>query len=106
MEVIQEQLAVVSLNTMYFYDSNKGACVYPRSWFEAQSHLTCGLRSIQTTYDASVERVAMATTAAVGGCEQGDPDDPGNLQFDWLEVQLARFRSRGMQVRVSGARGA
>lgn len=46
----------------------------------------------------------MAITAAVGGCEQGDPEDPGNLQFDWLAVQLARFRSRGMQVRLRWSR--
>ncbi|KAA1466378.1 hypothetical protein DENSPDRAFT_831193 [Dentipellis sp. KUC8613] len=61
-EVIPKQLAVISLNTMYFYDSNK----------------------------------------AVGGCEFNDPDDPGNLQFDWLEVQLETFRKRGMQVWLSG----
>ncbi|KZT74415.1 endopolyphosphatase [Daedalea quercina L-15889] len=61
-EVVPDQLAVVSLNTMYLYDSNK----------------------------------------AVGGCEQSDPEDPGNLQFDWLEVQLERFRRRGMQVWLSG----
>lgn len=35
----------------------------------------------------------------MGGCEYGDSDDPGNLQFDWLEVQLDRYRDRGMQVR-------
>lgn len=35
----------------------------------------------------------------MGGCEYGDRDDPGNLQFDWLEVQLDRYRDRGMQVR-------
>lgn len=38
---------------------------------------------------------------AVGGCEPTDPEDPGNLQLDWLEVQLSMFRSRGMQVRFS-----
>ena len=36
--------------------------------------------------------------AAVGGCEPKDPQDPGNLQLDWLEVQLKTFRSRDMQV--------
>lgn len=36
--------------------------------------------------------------AAVGGCEYGEADDPGNLEFDWLEVQLDRYRNRGMQV--------
>ncbi|KAH8094784.1 Metallo-dependent phosphatase-like protein [Cristinia sonorae] len=61
-EVIPSSLAVISLNTMYFYDSNK----------------------------------------AVGGCEPKDPEDPGNLQLDWLEVQLKMFRSKGMQVWISG----
>ncbi|KAJ7700104.1 hypothetical protein B0H17DRAFT_279239 [Mycena rosella] len=61
-EVVPDAVAVVSLNTMYFYDSNK----------------------------------------AVGGCEFKDRDDAGNLQFDWLEVQLKGFRARGMQVWISG----
>ncbi|KAH9853441.1 hypothetical protein C2E23DRAFT_867908 [Lenzites betulinus] len=61
-EVVPESLAVVSLNTMYFYDSN----------------------------------------TAVGGCERTGPQDPGNLQLDWLEVQLKAFRDRGMQVWLSG----
>jgi len=61
-EVIPDTVAVISLNTMYFYDSNK----------------------------------------AVGGCEFNDRDDPGNLQFDWLAVQLKSFRSRNMQVWLSG----
>ncbi|PIL37181.1 hypothetical protein GSI_00873 [Ganoderma sinense ZZ0214-1] len=61
-EVILNSVAVISLNTMYFYDSN----------------------------------------AAVGGCEHSDPQDPGNLQFDWLDVQLELFRSRKMQVWLSG----
>jgi len=39
---------------------------------------------------------------AVGGCEYREPDDPGNLQFDWLEVQLKMFRQRGMQVWIIG----
>ncbi|KZT12740.1 uncharacterized protein LAESUDRAFT_13671 [Laetiporus sulphureus 93-53] len=61
-EVIPNSLAVVSLNTMYFYDSNR----------------------------------------AVGGCDPTDPEDPGNLQFDWLQVQLEIFRKRGVQVWLSG----
>jgi len=61
-EVIPDELAVISLNTMYFYDSNK----------------------------------------AVGGCEYSEPNDPGNLQFDWLEVQLNIYRKRGIQVWLSG----
>ncbi|KAF9009052.1 Metallo-dependent phosphatase-like protein [Cyathus striatus] len=61
-EVIPNELAVVSLNTMYFYDSNK----------------------------------------AISGCPYLDRDDPGNLQFDWLEVQLKMYRERGMQVWLSG----
>ncbi|KAF8897542.1 endopolyphosphatase [Infundibulicybe gibba] len=61
-DVIPGQVAVISLNTMYFYDSNK----------------------------------------AVGGCGFLDPNDPGNLQFDWLEVQLKTIRYRGMHVWISG----
>lgn len=36
----------------------------------------------------------------MGGCEYTERDDPGNLQFDWLEVQLDRYRDRGLQVRA------
>ncbi|KIK68138.1 hypothetical protein GYMLUDRAFT_81588 [Collybiopsis luxurians FD-317 M1] len=61
-EVVPNRLAVISLNTLYFYDSNK----------------------------------------AVGGCMLNEPEDPGNLQFDWLEVQLKSFRDRGMQVWLTG----
>ena len=38
------------------------------------------------------------TMTAVGGCVPHVEDDAGNLEFDWLEVQLDRFRDRGMQV--------
>ncbi|KAJ7068283.1 hypothetical protein C8F01DRAFT_1117593 [Mycena amicta] len=56
-EVVPDSLAVISLNTMFWYDSNK----------------------------------------AVGGCLFTERDDAGNLQFDWLEVQLKGFRARNMQ---------
>ncbi|KIM25254.1 hypothetical protein M408DRAFT_331351 [Serendipita vermifera MAFF 305830] len=39
---------------------------------------------------------------AVGGCVPHMRDDPGNLQFDWLDVQIERFRDRGMQVILAG----
>ncbi|KAG7096940.1 hypothetical protein E1B28_004338 [Marasmius oreades] len=61
-EVIADHLAVVSLNTMYFYDANK----------------------------------------AVNGCPFNELSDPGNLQLDWLEVQLKMFRERGLRVWLSG----
>ncbi|RDB22520.1 Endopolyphosphatase [Hypsizygus marmoreus] len=61
-DVIPDEVAVISLNTMYFYDSNK----------------------------------------AVGGCTFRDADDPGNLQLDWLEVQLKHYRNRGLQVWITG----
>uniref|UniRef100_A0A0W0FJR2 Uncharacterized protein n=1 Tax=Moniliophthora roreri TaxID=221103 RepID=A0A0W0FJR2_MONRR len=61
-EVVPDHLAVVALNTMYFYDSNK----------------------------------------AVDGCPYTEPNDPGNLQLDWLEVQLKIFRERRMQVWLTG----
>ncbi|KAG5643953.1 hypothetical protein DXG03_009304 [Asterophora parasitica] len=61
-EVIPNEVAAISLNTMYFYDSNK----------------------------------------AVGGCPFKNRDDPGNLQLDWLEVQLKLYRDRNMQVWITG----
>lgn len=61
-EVVPGALAVVSLNTMYFYSSNEG----------------------------------------VNGCPTGDDDDPGNQQFAWFEDQLTTFRSRQLQVWVTG----
>ncbi|KAJ7591020.1 Metallo-dependent phosphatase-like protein [Mycena floridula] len=61
-DVVPDALAVISLNTMYFYDAN----------------------------------------TAVNGCGFKDPDDPGNLQFDWLASQLESLRSRAMQVWITG----
>ena len=43
----------------------------------------------------------MATPSAVGGCEAHDATDPGNLQLDWLEVQLQAFRLDRMSIRMS-----
>ncbi|KAG6897450.1 hypothetical protein C0992_001450 [Termitomyces sp. T32_za158] len=39
---------------------------------------------------------------AVDGCNFHDQDDPGNLQIDWLEVQLKMYRERDMQVWITG----
>lgn len=39
---------------------------------------------------------------AVGGCQLHDSNDPGNMQFDWLDVQLQLYRQRGMQVILVG----
>ncbi|KAK2466218.1 hypothetical protein APHAL10511_001860 [Amanita phalloides] len=61
-EVIPDELAVISLNTIYFYDSND----------------------------------------AVGGCPYHEHKDPGNLEFNWLEVRLRHYRDRGMQVWLTG----
>lgn len=39
---------------------------------------------------------------AVGGCDYANPKDPGNIHLDWLEEQLEAFRSRQMQVWITG----
>ncbi|OBZ76592.1 Endopolyphosphatase [Grifola frondosa] len=83
-EVIPDSVAVISLNTMYFYDSNTGK-VSPHSF----------------AYNLALTSFHGNRTA-VGGCEYTDPQDPGNLQFDWLSVQLEMFRRRGMQVWLTG----
>ena len=80
-EVIPNSVAVISLNTMYFYDSNTG--MSPHTSYVKSRILTS----------------RHGDGAAVGGCEHSDPQDPGNLEFDWLEVQLQMFRERKMQVR-------
>ena len=64
------------------------AFAYPRSL----------LRSPTTQYIRSNRH---DWVAAVGGCDPKDPEDPGNLQYDWLEVQLQTFRRRGMQVSIT-----
>jgi len=69
---------------MYFYDSNKG----DNYLHTMKSRILSDSRSL---------------TAAVGGCQFTDPSDPGNLQFDWLEVQLKAYRRRGMQVSSTGS---
>ncbi|BEI80477.1 hypothetical protein CcaverHIS002_0110060 [Cutaneotrichosporon cavernicola] len=60
-EVIPDQLAVISLNTIYFFVSN----------------------------------------SAVDGCRPGS-GEPGDLEMEWLEVQLQGYRDRGMQVHLIG----
>ncbi|KAG8692017.1 Endopolyphosphatase [Ceratobasidium sp. 423] len=55
-ELVPNRLAAISLNTLYWFDSNK----------------------------------------AVDGCPKKG-NDPGTLEFDWLEVQLKIYRSRKMQ---------
>ena len=81
-EVVPNSMAVISLNTMYFYDSNTGMSPHT-------SYVTS--RILTSRHD---------NHAAVGGCEFSDPQDPGNLELDWLEVQLRLFRDRKMQVRM------
>lgn len=46
-------------------------------------------------------KTVLIFSPAVGGCSFNEPDDPGNLELDWLEVQLKIFRDRGMQVSTS-----
>lgn len=79
-EVIPDQLAVISLNTMYWFESNSG---------ELFAFVS---REMATAADV---------TTAVDGCRDRS-SDPGALQMDWLEVQLDNFRERGMQVYLIG----
>jgi endopolyphosphatase len=41
--------------------------------------------------------VVLGDAVVVDGCKDGS-NEPGALEFDWLEVQLDSFRERGMQV--------
>lgn len=39
---------------------------------------------------------------AASGCPYDEPEDPGNLEFDWVEAKLTSYRERGMQVWIIG----
>jgi len=68
-DLINNKLAAISLNTLYFYQKNQavGGC----EW---------------------------VNRAEVGGVDA----DPGNLELDWLEVQLDLFRQRNIKVWIIG----
>ncbi|KIJ56669.1 hypothetical protein M422DRAFT_22819 [Sphaerobolus stellatus SS14] len=61
-DIVPNQVGVISLNTLYFYEKNK----------------------------------------VVDGCKYKDENDPGNLELDWMDVQLGLFRGRGMKVWIVG----
>ena len=77
-EVIPDRLAVISMNTMYWFSTN--TCQLSQS-------LGRGRRSL--------------LLSVVDGCREKSTD-PGALELDWLAVQLDLFRQRGMQVWLSG----
>lgn len=79
-EVIPDAVAVVSLNTLYFFNLNKGAVYHSAS-------IQCLLHYVHS-----------CTQSAVGGCVRSDAQDPGNMELDWLEDQLKMFRDRSLQV--------
>lgn len=40
----------------------------------------------------------LVLSSAVAGCPFTEPDDAGNLQLDWVDVQLKSYRDRNMLV--------
>jgi hypothetical protein len=74
-EVVPGELAVISLNTLYFRKQHR------------QGSSLNG-------------RVLILTPqlSAVRGCPSHDNSDPGNLEFKWLEALLLNYRARGMFV--------
>jgi len=140
-DVIPDVLSVVSLNTIYFYDSNKGEYRSPstifcrpgtrhgvplqRPWVgfssdsrqprvDLQPHLEGVYRSWSQNFLIRHHRLLSelirsppflhtSYLLAVGGCEYTQHNDPGNLQLDWLEVQLGIFRDKGINVSVATA---
>ena len=90
MDVIPDTLAVISLNSIYFYDSNKGVWCLLSSLIR-RSHLISWLINAPFW-------LTPFHRPAVGGCEYKQPNDPGNLQLDWLDVQLGVLRDKGIKV--------
>ncbi|SCZ88506.1 BZ3500_MvSof-1268-A1-R1_Chr10-2g02982 [Microbotryum saponariae] len=74
-EAIPNQLVLVSLNTLYFYENNKGVD-------------GCPSFSLGSSSSSSFKRKK--------------DDDPGTEELLWLEQQLLLARMRGMQVWLTG----
>lgn len=101
-EVIPNRLAVISLNTLYFYDSNK---------------VVDGCKKIKRE-----RRGKLGKSASIAGQQVVDEDsevddylssegisaallkskDPGTVQLLWLDAQLDQYRRRGMAVHIIG----
>ncbi|SPO38284.1 related to PPN1 - vacuolar endopolyphosphatase [Pseudozyma flocculosa] len=78
-ELLPNRLAAMSLNTLYFYDSNK---------------------AVDGCAKTNRGRHGRGGGGGGGG---GDSDvDPGTAQLDWLEVQLDLLRRRKMQAHILG----
>ncbi|SCV73688.1 BQ2448_6118 [Microbotryum intermedium] len=73
-EAIPNQLVLVSLNTLYFYENNKGVDGCP----------SFSLKSLSSSFKKKKD------------------DDPGTEELLWLEQQLLLARMRGMQVWLTG----
>lgn len=106
-EIIPRRLAVISLNTLYFYDSNKvvdgckrisrerkkerknkGEGIFPEldDGDEGQ-----GEQEATSKFDADDIRAALLASK-----------DPGTIQLIWLEAQLHHYQQRKMGVHIIG----
>ncbi|PWN29270.1 hypothetical protein BDZ90DRAFT_217348 [Jaminaea rosea] len=83
-EVLQGRLAVVSLNTLYWYDSNK---------------VVDGCKGIKRERRKLHKGRGRSSSSASASSAHLDP---GTRQLLWLEAQLSQLRKRGLAVHIIG----
>lgn len=111
-EVIPNKLAIISTNSMYWYDSNKVAegCKKSkkRRRRKSRSKKRKGkkgklLEESETEEDGEYEWIDESSEYSSHDIfEALKTKDPGTVQLEWLEAQLYQFRKRGMAVHIMG----
>lgn len=105
-EVIPNKLAVISLNTLYFYDSNKvvdGCKRINRERKQARKDRKGASWMTTPAAEAEDDTAGLASyTAEDISSALLKAKDPGTIQLLWLEAQLYQFRQRGLAVHIIG----
>lgn len=108
-EVIPNKLAVLSLNTLYWYDSNKVVDGCKKSKEKRQrKKKRKGKKGKRDSFaegeeqeedDEDEEQMPMTANDIFRALKTSDP---GTVQLAWLEAQLYQYRKRGMHVHLLG----
>ncbi|CAO1631060.1 unnamed protein product [Sympodiomycopsis kandeliae] len=121
-EVIPGKLAVISMNTIYWYDSNKvvDGCKKAKRRREKRSRkkrkhgnrkrnssFTEGEDGEDPSVDDDADSDADWTTMPPDTTSSEvhaylKTNDPGTIQLEWLETQLDQYRKRGVHVHLIG----
>lgn len=112
-EVIPGQLAIISMNTIYWYDSNKvvDGCKNAKKRRDKRARKGKGKSKKRTAaanlhneYDDGVdfEWLQLARTNPEDLHDLLKARDPGTIHLEWLEAQIEQYRKRGIHVHLIG----